>query len=95
MVKTPEQKRLVQATFLLSRYGRPYSLPPGVPQERIQIMRDAFDKTMKDPQFLSDAKKLGRPVIPTSGANLQKLWKSSLGASPEEVAIVKEIFGKK
>ena len=95
LAKTPKQKALVKATFLLSRYGRPYALPPDVPKERIAILREAFDKTMKDPKFLAEAKKLKRPIIPTSGKDLQKMWKDSLSASPEQLGIVKEIFGRK
>ena len=95
LAKTPQQKKLVRATFLLSRYGRPYAMPPGVPADRVAIMRAAFDKTMKDPAFLAEAKKLGRPILPATGADLQKMWKDSLSASPEDVAIMKRIFGGK
>ena len=96
LAETPQQKKLVRATFLLSRYGRPYAMPPGVPADRVAIMRAAFDKTMKDPAFLAEAKKLGRPILPATGADLQKMWKDSLSASPEDVAIMKRIFaGKK
>ncbi len=98
MAKTQKQKNLVRATFLLSRYGRPYAMPPGVPADRVALVRKAFDDTMKDPKFLAEAKKLKRPVRPTSGPALQKMWKDSLGASPEDKAIVKQIFnppGKK
>ena len=93
MAKTPQHKKLVRATFLLSRYGRPYAMPPGVPADRVAIMRAAFDKTMKDPAFLAEAKKLNRPILPATGADLQKMWKDSLAASPEDVAIMKRIFG--
>ncbi len=58
-------------------------------------MRKAFDATMKDPKFIAEGKKLGRDVDPTSGADLQKMWKDSLGASPEDKAIVSQIFNPK
>ena len=95
LAKTEKQKNLVRATFLLSRYGRPYAMPPGVPAERVAIMRKAFDATMKDPKFLAEGKKLGRDVDPTSGVELQKMWKDSIGASPEDKAIVTQIFNPK
>ena len=93
MAKTPKQKALVKATFLLSRYGRPYSMPPNVPKDRVEVVRAAFTKTMNDPKFLAEAKKLKRPVLPATGAELQKMWKDSLAASPEDVATIKKIFG--
>ena len=95
LAKTEKQKNLVRATFLLSRYGRPYTFPPGVPAERVALVRKAFDTTMKDPKFLAEAKRLKRPVNPTSGADLQRMWKDSIAASPEDKAIVSQIFNPK
>jgi len=95
MAKTEKQKNLVRATFLLSRYGRPYTMPPGVPADRVALVRNAFDATMKDPKFLAEAKKLKRPVNPTKGVDLQRMWKESIAASPEDKAIVAQIFNPK
>ena len=95
LAKTEKQKNLVRATFLLSRYGRPYTFPPGVPAERVALVRKAFDATMKDPKFLAEAKRLKRPVNPTSGPDLQRMWKESIAASPEDKAIVSQIFNPK
>ncbi len=93
--KSDKDRELVKATFLLTHYGRPYSLPPGVPKDRIEIMRKAFTATMNDPKFLAEAKRLKRVIIPSTGAQLQQLWKDVLNAPPENKAIIKEIFGKK
>jgi len=38
--------------------GRPYLLPPGVPQERVAAMRAAFTATMKDPEFQAEQAKM-------------------------------------
>jgi len=93
--KNDKDRALIKATFLLTHYGRPYALPPGVPAERVKILRDAFNATMKDPQFLAEAKRLKRDIVPSTGQQLQKLWKDALNAPPENKAIIKEIFGKK
>jgi tripartite-type tricarboxylate transporter receptor subunit TctC len=53
--------------------GRPYLAPPGVPAERVAALRKAFAATMRDPEFLADAKKLRLDVTPTSGQELQHL----------------------
>ncbi|MFQ5852567.1 MAG: Bug family tripartite tricarboxylate transporter substrate binding protein [Candidatus Binatia bacterium] len=95
LAKTPEGKEMAEATFLLSHYGRPYSLPPGVPQDRVKLLRDAFWKTMKDPKFLAEAKRLRRPILPTHGKKLQQMWKDALNAPPKQVEIVRRIFGGK
>ena len=92
--KTDAHREVIKVAFDLTHYGRPYALPPGVPKDRVQIMRDAFDATMKDPKFLAEAKRIKRIIIPSTGAQLQQLWKNVLNASPENLAIFKEIFGE-
>jgi tripartite-type tricarboxylate transporter receptor subunit TctC len=58
--------------------------PPGVPAERVQILRAAFDATMKDPQFLADieARKVefDRPI---NGAELQKIVADAAGVTED------------
>jgi hypothetical protein len=44
-----------------------------VPAERVEAMRQAFDATVKDPQFIAEAKKLGFEVDPIDGAGLTRL----------------------
>jgi len=95
LAKTPEAKKIVKSTFLLSHYGRPYALPPDVPKERVQILRNAFWKTMSDPKFREEAKRLNRKVDPLRGEDLQRMWADTLNAPPDQVAIVQEIFGGK
>ncbi len=95
LAKTPEAKKIVKSTFLLSHYGRPYALPPDVPKERIRILRKAFWKTMSDPKFREEAKRLKRKVDPLRGEDLQRMWADTLNAPPAQVKIVQEIFGGK
>lgn len=53
--------------------GRPVFTTPGVPEERVKALRDAFDATMKDPAFLEEARKSGLDIEPISGVELQKI----------------------
>ena len=64
--------------------ARPFAAPPGVPAERLAALRAAFDATMKDPDFLEEAKKLELEVRPVDGEELTKLVQD-LAASPPEV----------
>jgi tripartite-type tricarboxylate transporter receptor subunit TctC len=48
-------------------------MPPGVPADRLQALRAAFDATMKDPAFLADAKRQDLEVRPLSGADADAL----------------------
>ena len=51
----------------------PFSTPPGVPRERLEILRRAFAQTFKDRQFLADVKKVGAEVELTTGEEIEKM----------------------
>jgi tripartite-type tricarboxylate transporter receptor subunit TctC len=53
--------------------ARPFAAPPGIPAERAKALRDAFDATMKDPEFLAEAKKLDLEVRPVQGEKINAL----------------------
>jgi tripartite-type tricarboxylate transporter receptor subunit TctC len=59
--------------FLLSgnRLGRPLAAPPGTPDERVAVLRAAFQATMKDPRFLKDVEQSRSDYGPISGETLQ------------------------
>jgi tripartite-type tricarboxylate transporter receptor subunit TctC len=62
--------RLVMARLDI---GRPFFVPPGVPAERVNALRRAFDATMKDPAYLAEADKLKIEVNPLTGEQLAAL----------------------
>jgi hypothetical protein len=72
--------------------GRPVVTTPGVPAERVAILRSAFDKTMKDPDFLAEAVKLNLDVNPISGAELQGLVERIVKAPRTVVAKLTSIL---
>ncbi|HEV8534365.1 MAG TPA: hypothetical protein VGR87_01405 [Candidatus Limnocylindria bacterium] len=72
-ITNAEQKQLAEVVFSRQTMGRPYAIPPGVPAERVQALRDAFDKTMKDSAFLEDAKKAKQELNPKSGKEIQAI----------------------
>ena len=59
---------LIDSAFTM---GRPFVAPPDVPAERVTALRRAFDATMQDPEFLSEAQHLGMEIKPASGETLQ------------------------
>jgi tripartite-type tricarboxylate transporter receptor subunit TctC len=63
---------------------RPLAAPPGVPEERAQLLRRAFDATMKDPAFVAEAAKLQFEVDPLTGEEVQALV-AQLAATPRDV----------
>ena len=93
--KTSETtRRLANVVSASDEFGRPIIFPPGVPADRVKIMRDAFEKTIKDPALLAEAEKRRLDIDPARGEELDKLAKEVMTAPPEIVERVKKLIGK-
>jgi tripartite-type tricarboxylate transporter receptor subunit TctC len=87
LVTDPKLKQVFEFASAGAAIGRALLAPPNVPQDRIDALRAAFDKTVKDPAFLADAKKRGAEIDPTSGAEVQKASLAIIAAPKDVVAI--------
>jgi len=74
-------------------FGRPIVLPPGVPADRVKIIRDAFNKTINDPALLAEAEKRRLDIDPATGEELEALTKEVMTAPPDVVEKVKKLVG--
>jgi tripartite-type tricarboxylate transporter receptor subunit TctC len=92
--KTPEaSRRLADVILAAGALGRPMLGTPGIPAERVKILRAAFQATMKDPAFLADLEKRKFDLDPTTGEELEKIAKEAVSQSPETVARMKKLLG--
>lgn len=82
---TPEARRIFEIAFVEQVMGRPFVLPPEVPADRIAVLRKAFDETMKDKDFLEDARKQNAEIDPVSGARINELL-DQVYTAPADVA---------
>ena len=57
MLKSQEDKDVLDMIVLPQEFGRPFIAPPGTPADRMAIYRKAFKDMVSDPEFLADAKK--------------------------------------
>ena len=73
LAKTQEHKDILELAFAPLEMARPLLGPPGIPADRLKMLRTAFDKTMKDPDFLAEANRRKLDVSPLSGVELEKL----------------------
>jgi tripartite-type tricarboxylate transporter receptor subunit TctC len=71
--KTDQDKQILRLIFARQVMGRPFLAPPGIPADRLAALRKAFMDTMKDPDFLAEAKKSELEITPVSGEEIQKL----------------------
>jgi hypothetical protein len=91
--KTDEAKNLIRAlVHSVGPAARPYVLPPGTPKDRIMTLRKAFMDTMKDPEFLADAKKAKLDITPLDGAELERNVKDVFTLDPKLIPRAKEIL---
>jgi tripartite-type tricarboxylate transporter receptor subunit TctC len=83
-VKSEDVRKAVEVVVAQQVFGRPYIAPPGTPEDRVKILRDAFTATMQDKDFLADAERSRIDITPTSGEAVQDTIQK-LYASPKEV----------
>jgi tripartite-type tricarboxylate transporter receptor subunit TctC len=86
--KTAEQKQALQYLYAGQGIGRPFVAPPDLPPERLKMLRDAFDATMKDPEFLAEAKRSKLDVEPHTGAQLEELIRRIYATPPAVIETV-------
>jgi tripartite-type tricarboxylate transporter receptor subunit TctC len=92
--KTPESSRRLASVMLASgALGRPMIGPPGTPPERVRILREAFNKTMEDKDFLTDLEKRKFDLDHSSGEELEKIVKDALSQPPEIIGRMKKLLG--
>ena len=92
--KAPEESRRLATVILAAGViGRPIIGSPGIPPDRVKILRDAYAKTLKDPEFLAEVKRRKFELDPTSGEELEALAKEVIAQPPEVIERMKKLLG--
>jgi tripartite-type tricarboxylate transporter receptor subunit TctC len=73
LAKTEEQKSAIRYIYAGQGIGRPFVAPPDLEPGRLRMLRDAFNATMKDPEFVAEAKKSKLDLEPENGEYLEAL----------------------
>ncbi|HEU4341086.1 MAG TPA: tripartite tricarboxylate transporter substrate-binding protein [Candidatus Binatia bacterium] len=93
--KTPESTRRLASLMLASGdFGRPIIATPGIPADRVKMLREAFAKTVRDPEFLAEAKKKRLEVDPMAGEDIEALAKEVIAADKNVVDRMEKLLGK-
>jgi tripartite-type tricarboxylate transporter receptor subunit TctC len=93
--KTDEAKKLVEAGIHDTQiFTRPYVLPPGTPQARVQLLRKAFLETLKDKAFMAEAESSKLDVDPVTGEQAEKIIAGLFKLDPNLVGKLKQILTK-
>jgi tripartite-type tricarboxylate transporter receptor subunit TctC len=64
-------------------FQRPFSVPPGTPKDRLQLLRKGFAATMKDPEFIAEAEKAKLEVTYVSGEEVENYVDKVLAVTPK------------
>jgi tripartite-type tricarboxylate transporter receptor subunit TctC len=86
-------RRLANVILAANEIGRPIVGTPGIPAERIKILRDAFTKAVNDQELVEEAKKKRLELDPVSGEDLQTLASEIMAQPPEVVERMKKLLG--
>jgi tripartite-type tricarboxylate transporter receptor subunit TctC len=89
VAKTDAERDALRLVLARAEFARPFFLPPGVPADRVEALRDAFDDTMKDADYLAEAQKAGIDVDPLPGTEVARLIARVFGTPPQTVALVR------
>jgi tripartite-type tricarboxylate transporter receptor subunit TctC len=89
LAKSSADRQALTLLFGRTAYGRPYFLPPDVPADRVAALRRAFDATMTDPAFVADINRIGFPLDPLTGEQVQAAVAALAKTPPAVVARVR------
>jgi tripartite-type tricarboxylate transporter receptor subunit TctC len=91
--KTPEAKILIDSgVHAPSAILRAYALPPGTPKARGDVLRSAFNATMKDPEFVAEMKKSRLEINPLTGGEIESIVKKLFQMDTKNVAKIREVL---
>ncbi len=85
-------RRLAQVILSGDELGRPMIAPPGVPADRVKILREAYNKALADPELIAEVTKSRLDMDPSTGEEIEALVKEIMDQPPEVVALVKKIL---
>jgi len=93
LIDDPQKKAMWDFVALPSEFGTAYVTAPGVPEDRLRILRQAFDATMKSDEMIADAKRRNLDLNPKSGEDLDQLFAKAGTPTPEIIKHVGGIMG--
>ncbi len=91
-VPSEEMRQILRVHLAGQAFGRPFAAPPGIPADRKAALRAAFDATMKDPEFVAEAKKAGLEVSPITGAEIDRLLAGIYALPPDLIEKAKQMM---
>jgi tripartite-type tricarboxylate transporter receptor subunit TctC len=92
LARTPDEVQLMRVVLARQSMGRPFLAPPGLPSERVALLRRAILETFRDSELLAAAKKASLEVDPVSGEDVQQLVREAYETHPGLLERVRTIL---
>jgi len=90
--KTEEARTLLRVADNVHVYQFPFSTAPGTPPDRLQVLQQAFVKTLRDPELITEAKKADLEIAPIDGPTTAKTFNGLYELPPTLIARLKELL---
>jgi tripartite-type tricarboxylate transporter receptor subunit TctC len=94
LAKNEQQRQALSLFLARTNVGRPFIAPPGVPADRLKILRTAFEQTLKDPGLVQEAEAAGLHPLYISPEALQGFVADAYKLPPDVVALTKKALGR-
>lgn len=91
--ETDEDRQMLRLIAGTSEIGRSLAAPPGVPEERVQALRQAFQAMVEDPEFQADAEGRNAALDPATGEELQQLAEDTMQTPEAVIQRTREVLG--
>ena len=88
LAENEEQRQALTLLFGRQQMGRPFIAPPGVPEDRLAMLKAALEATVNDPAFLEDAANQNLEIDWFSGDDIQSLVAEAYGYPQNVVDII-------
>lgn len=95
IARTPDQKAVNDWVYAQDAMSRVTAGPPGIPADRLEVLRAAYRKALQDPQLLAHARKRNWPIEPLFGEEVAKIARAALAQSPRILEMLKAMDSAK
>ena len=90
--RTDEERKILRVHLAAQAFGRPFFAAPGIPEDRKKALREAFDATMKDADFIAETAKVRMEVSPTTGQEIERILNEIYASPPDVIEKAKRLI---
>jgi tripartite-type tricarboxylate transporter receptor subunit TctC len=94
LARNERERQILKLVLSRQQMAWPFLAPPDLPPDRAQALRQAFDDTMKDAEYLAEAKQRTLDVNPMRGAEIDKLIGALYQTPPDVIAMTKSVISE-